>query len=703
MAKATVALAADVAEFQAAIESASKSLTDFSEKMGGETSKHANKMAEGIKSSTHKMAEGIKTSTLKIGESFDEMTKKLSSDGLGANAATEALAAGLGKLTGINISPVVELVDKVKDNLLALDRLSTTVGMSAGKITELKDAMEEAGVPTDKLEDQLTSLSRAIGQARSGSSEAKEAFAKLGISTAGWSKHLPPLDDVLLKLADHIKHSKTPAQDLAAATKLLGANAQQLIPFLRQGSAAIREQMNAHLAHGQAVDASIDDAKDLQREEASLAEQIQLLLLPAFHFLVKALQLVIAGVIKWKAVFENVGYLVAGIVRGIIDEINLLSTVIQSAASHWKDILHGNFSAVASDAQASFKKMQSDMDATFAKMTQNYDEADKKADAVFAQQPEVARRNDDHLSGIVRTGERHRLEMVTRANKDRISHAQQTGQAVQVDWQQTMRSMGKDTKAESAVLSSLMTGIPAALPPALAKLNSQTRQIMQSVAHNMASAFSSAIKGMIDGTQTLGQAFANMGRQMVSSLESSLEKMLESWVEHHAMQVLVHVAAKGEEVAADDAAASQKEAIGTREHLHEVARSAADAAAGAYKAMAGIPVIGPVLGAAAAAATFSAVMAFSSLTSAAGGFYEVDSDQLAFIHRREMVLPAGIADRLRNTIEAGGGEGNRGVHIHLYHSVNAIDSASFKDTIRQHGQMIGDEVARVLRRRAVRG
>ena len=60
--------------------------------------------------------------------------------------------------------------------------------------------------------------------------------------------------------------------------------------------------------------------------------------------------------------------------------------------------------------------------------------------------------------------------------------------------------------------------------------------------------------------------------------------------------------------------------------------------------MSGIPAVGPALGAAAAAATFAAVMAFGSVTSAAGGFYEVDRDQLAFIHKKEMVLPAGIAD-----------------------------------------------------------
>lgn len=88
----------------------------------------------------------------------------------------------------------------------------------------------------------------------------------------------------------------------------------------------------------------------------------------------------------------------------------------------------------------------------------------------------------------------------------------------------------------------------------------------------------------------------------------------------------------------------------------------------------------------------------SLAVAAAGGFYEVDRDQLAFIHKKEMVLPAGIADRLRTTV-AGGGGSDSGMNINVFHNVNAIDAASFQDTIKKHGNMIGNEVARVLKKR----
>jgi len=185
---------------------------------------------------------------------------------------------------------------------------------------------------------------------------------------------------------------------------------------------------------------------------------------------------------------------------------------------------------------------------------------------------------------------------------------------------------------------------------------------------------------------------------MLSNLESALEKMLSQWLEHHLMELFIHTQTKQEEVTVDKAASAEKEEISMKEHISEVFRAAKQAAVNAWKALSGIPVVGPALGAAAASATFAAVMAFGSLTSAAGCFYQVDRDQLALIHKNEMVLPAGIADRLRSTVASGGGPGPD-VHVHVYHNVNAIDAASFKDSIKQHGNMIGNEVAKVLKRR----
>ncbi len=675
-------------EFQAAVSSAGKSLDALSEAMSGKTSNAATSMGK-----------SIKDAMAKAGEAINAVMSKLSGGDMGASNATEAIADGLSKITGINISPAVELVDKIKENLLGLENLGRATGLTAGIITQLKDAMEEAGVPSDKLGDQLTTLRESMGKVQAGSKDTKEAFEKLGVSTVGWQNKVPPLMSVVAQLAEHLRTSKTPAQDLAKAKELLGEQSDKLVTYLKRGSAALLEEMRAHKDHGQAVDESIESAKELQREEAALAEKLQQLLLPAFRFVVAAVQDLVAGFIWWKGVLTNVGTLASGVARVISDSFTAAATIVGSVFAHWKDLLHGNFTGVAADARAAFKQIESDYNDTMTNMVQTSNQTDKELDAFFNRQHAAAADSDNKQTNTVRTGTKQREVVTLQSHQNILKSAKDTDAAIEAEGLALWVTLAKDATVGGQIISNIIAGIPKPVIPALAKVKTQTDQTMQSIAHNMATSFSSAIRGMIDGTETLSAAVAKMGKQMLSSLESALQKMLEQWLEHHIMELLIHTQAKEGENAVDKAAAAQKQEISMQEHLSQVFMAAKQAAAKAWTAMSGIPVVGPALGAAAAAATFAAVMAFGSITSAQGGFYEVDRDQLAYIHKREMVLPAGIADRLRSTVDSG--IGASGMSVNVYHNVNAIDAASFKDTIKQHGNIIGNEVVRILKRKGL--
>jgi hypothetical protein len=156
--------------------------------------------------------------------------------------------------------------------------------------------------------------------------------------------------------------------------------------------------------------------------------------------------------------------------------------------------------------------------------------------------------------------------------------------------------------------------------------------------------------------------------------------MVTEWIEQHIVMKIFGIKTSAETAQADIQGSA--------------AAGAAAAGASAAKLPFGWALIAPIT-----MAVFGMLSAFKGrVNSAAGGFYQVDRDQLALIHQNEMVLPAGIADRLRSTVASGGGPGPD-VHVHVYHNVNAIDAASFKDSIKQHGNMIGNEVAKVLKRR----
>ena len=96
-----------------------------------------------------------------------------------------------------------------------------------------------------------------------------------------------------------------------------------------------------------------------------------------------------------------------------------------------------------------------------------------------------------------------------------------------------------------------------------------------------------------------------------------------------------------------------QDAAQEKSHFKQVFMLAKQAAANAWKAVVGIPIVGPVLAPIAAAASFAGVMAFASAEDGwdvpGGGGAGIDGrgGRPAIIHPREMVLPANIADTVR--------------------------------------------------------
>lgn len=169
-----------------------------------------------------------------------------------------------------------------------------------------------------------------------------------------------------------------------------------------------------------------------------------------------------------------------------------------------------------------------------------------------------------------------------------------------------------------------------------------------------------ALQGIVMGTQRVSVAFRRLGADIALSIAEAMAKVLVNWAVAHM------------EMRAISAATSMK----------VVAHHAASAAAGAYDAEAGIPVIGPILGAAAAAATFASVMALGAFASAAGGQWEVPHEQMTLLHPREMVLPAQHAEALRQAVS--GGRAGREMHFHFSPAIHAVDADGVRDMLDRH-------------------
>ena len=298
------------------------------------------------------------------------------------------------------------------------------------------------------------------------------------------------------------------------------------------------------------------------------------------------------------------------------------------------------------------------------------------------------------------TTQARQVQVITvQTQKDRIDTTRLAGQQVVADYQQSFATINASTQQfNSQQLSILMTGInnnsnrilqaTDALHKKLqakeAEAQQQRAKLWDQTFKGISGAFSTFINGIVSGHQTLSQAWVKMVDGMAAKFIDGLEKQLMSFAEHKLMELTIHTSTEAAKDQASQAA-----------HAKEDERTAYSAAKAAWESVVHTPIIGPLLAPIAAASTFAAVSAFGS---AEGGQYLVPAEQLTMLHRNEMVLPAGVADRMRGVIEGGGGGG---VTVVVNHSVSAVDAESFQAHLRRHANLIGQEVSRMLRKRTL--
>jgi hypothetical protein len=178
--------------------------------------------------------------------------------------------------------------------------------------------------------------------------------------------------------------------------------------------------------------------------------------------------------------------------------------------------------------------------------------------------------------------------------------------------------------------------------------NKNSIAVVSAAAGSLVHGFSAGIQGMITGTESLGQAMADLATGMLEAVLGALEQIAAEWVTQKALEVIL-----GKAAAASNAQGN-----------------IAVAATGAAASQAAIPIVGPALALGAASAMIGALEGMAlPLLSARGGFdIGAGVNPIVQLHEKEMVLPARIAEPLRQQLSGGGGR-DGGVHLHIHGDV----------------------------------
>ncbi|HZL59429.1 MAG TPA: hypothetical protein VFC38_06985 [Stellaceae bacterium] len=140
---------------------------------------------------------------------------------------------------------------------------------------------------------------------------------------------------------------------------------------------------------------------------------------------------------------------------------------------------------------------------------------------------------------------------------------------------------------------------------------------------------------------------------------AKVAQMLAQWLGLETTKTSATTAGDAARTASDTAAGAAGMAGMAARGFAQIQIDAAVAAAGAMAATAAIPFVGPELAPAAAAATYAETIGWAAglgggVFAAAGGMWEVPGTILSVLHPQESVIPAAIADPMRDFFSGGG-------------------------------------------------
>ncbi|HEV8015214.1 MAG TPA: hypothetical protein VGP48_06755 [Stellaceae bacterium] len=258
---------------------------------------------------------------------------------------------------------------------------------------------------------------------------------------------------------------------------------------------------------------------------------------------------------------------------------------------------------------------------------------------------------------------------------------------------------------------------------------------------NLDHAFSASITGMVVGTETWQKAVKRLSQTALSDLVNLAQKELASWIAKETgmtaattagnatrnasntsaqsgllttiAQVLARwlgietaktaatTAGNTARGASDTAAAAASSALAVARGMGMIEISAAEAAAAAFADFAELGLPGLAAAPEAAAAAFAATMSWGAglgagLFSAAGGAWSVPSDMLAMVHRQESILPAGVAQPMRDFFSGAAASSGGGGDSYAI-TIQAIDTQTGAQFLMNNAGAIAQSLARELR------
>ena len=189
----------------------------------------------------------------------------------------------------------------------------------------------------------------------------------------------------------------------------------------------------------------------------------------------------------------------------------------------------------------------------------------------------------------------------------------------------------------------------------------------------LVSSFQQSLDGILSGTMSFSEAMANIWQGIGNIFNKIIWQMVEDWIKGEALKVVSAMKTSVLTSAAAIKSATVSSGAKATETSLSITNDAAKGTAAAIAAWASKnPIAAIAIGAVIGAAIYALL---GNVKSAKGGYANVEMDgQMAQLHKGEMVLPAQLAEGIRNIAMGNQASGNSGS---VTYNINAMDASSF--------------------------
>jgi hypothetical protein len=682
------------------------------------------------------MTAGNEEISVKIGAQIAGLTAGMAEAQTAVTGAVTEMKGSLASLTevaGAVMAPFLALTALLAGGAIFKDaiggtiewtngvvQLSKRLGITTEEASGLKVALDHLGISSDEYGSIVGKVTR---QMRTHSA----AFNELGIKTKDANGEWRNSQAIMTDVIDKLSHMKEGTDRNITAMALMGGRVGDTTNLLRLTSDMLAESAKKaerfHLIVGPDGEAKMLAYKsgmaDLRLIGESLKVQIGDALLPVltdlgswfgehgpamteiFKNAINVIRIVFAG---FKGDLQNL----SDSLQGFFNQINIASDAMGKS---FAAMAHGDFFMAQMAIADGFRDIRNQGMLTAAGIAENVKNMGEEVANILnpaAPGKSKAGKGTDSLDGDDLTGKKdaarqkewelaqagYRLEEAQAYDsEDEIIgiKAKAQAKALELFGQYSKEYLAASTDLQNALNKEDRDAAKIGRDVAKAALDERKRD-WETLFSGISKGIETSVLGVIQGTQSMAQAM----RKLLQSITLEYINMgVKTLIAHKAAELAkTGATAQGtaQRVALEQWAAIKAVAIGAWQAIARIGQYAIEGAAAAFKSIAAIPIVGPFMAPAAAAAAGIVIMGFAGHVASAEGGYDVPRglNPMTQLHSSEMVLPAALADRIRAMTDGGAGGGSGG-DVHF--NVTAIDAKGVKQFFDQHG----DHIVRVIK------